>query len=416
MDVPRLSSKDPHSSPYALSHTESVFNQQVKMRKSGILSKQYMCRGLFQRGIWFFSSCPEVELETVTVNVSIQDFVADVVSELVFRNMSQVSKETMFIFPLDFNTVVHTFYATMGDTRIEAMVLEKEEAQQLCKATSGVENLTYLQDQGDLWGPVFACFLGNLPPNREVTISLCYVQELTLQPDGAAQFCWPRELFPSRKYINWISLEEETSKSLHFGICLRSGHGVSHIAVNSSHTPLQYIAPDQTSAEVTALPDAGVTNRERRVCSLLMLLRTPQSFYMVISTPPSACPQVSLKLPPWMQDDLNFLVYYRGSPSLSAVVERRDPKASPGSLLGDTVVMVTLMPNIPDTVPNPGQFGEFLFLMDRSLFQDAQLLHLSSAHPSVCSQNTLLFLLKSLPLGCYFNIYSFGATFKAFYP
>ncbi|XP_064896048.1 von Willebrand factor A domain-containing protein 5A isoform X10 [Columba livia] len=330
------------------------------MRKSGILSKQYMCRGLFQRGIWFFSSCPEVELETVTVNVSIQDFVADVVSELVFRNMSQVSKETMFIFPLNFNTVVHTFYASMGDTRTEAMVLEKEEAQQLCKATSGVENLTYLQDQGDLWGPVFACFLGTLPPNREVTISLCYVQELTLQPDGAAQFCWPRELFPSRKYINWISLEEETSKSLHFGICLRSGHGVSHIAVNSSHTPLQYIAPDQTSAEV------------------------------------------SLKLPPWMQDDLNLLVYYRGSPSLSAVVERRDPKASPGSLLGNTVVMVTLMPNIPDTVPNPGQFGEFLFLMDRSLFQDAQ--------------NTLLFLLKSLPLGCYFNIYSFGATFKAFYP
>lgn len=113
--------------------------------------------------------------------------------------------------------------------------------------------------------------------------------------------------------------------------------------------------------------------------------------------------------------------------------------------------MVTLMPNIPDMVPNPGQFGEFLFLMDRSLFQDAQvppeevfrgwnfphgscptgedsgkllhvgrcsaqLLHLSSAHPSVCSQNTLLFLLKSLPLACYFNIYSFGATFKAFYP
>lgn len=76
------------------------------------------------------------------------------------------------------------------------------QAQQLCKATSGVENLTYLQDQGDLWGPVFACFLGTLPPNREVTISLCYVQELTLQPDGAAQFCWPRELFPSRKYIS----------------------------------------------------------------------------------------------------------------------------------------------------------------------------------------------------------------------
>ncbi|KAM7081862.1 von Willebrand factor A domain-containing protein 5A-like [Ciconia maguari] len=339
---------------------KAVFNQRVKMRKSGILSKRYMHRGLFQRGIWFFSSYHKVELETVTVNVTIQDFVADVVSELLFRNTQQVSEETMFIFPVDSDTVVHTFYATMGDTRIEAMLWEKEEAQQLCKATSGMENLRYLQDQWDLWGPVFACFLGTLPPNREVTISLCYVQELPLQPDGAAQFCWPRELFPRAAYISYISSEEEMSKNLHFSICLKSAHGVSHIAINSSHTPLQYTAPDQTSAKV------------------------------------------SLKLPPWFHDDLHLLVYYRGSPTLSAVVERRDPKAPPGSVLGDPVVMVTLMPSIPEVVPSPGQLGEFLFLMDRSLFQDAQ--------------NTLLFLLKSLPLGCYFNIYSFGATFKAFYP
>ncbi|XP_075579087.1 LOW QUALITY PROTEIN: von Willebrand factor A domain-containing protein 5A [Pelecanus crispus] len=330
------------------------------MRRSGILSKQYMPRGLFQRGVWFFSSPPTVELEAVTVNVTIQDFVADVVSELFFRNMQQVSEETMFVFPVDSDTVVHTFYATMGDTRIEAMLWEKEEAQQLYKATSGMENLRYLQDQWDLWGPVFACFLGTVPPNTEVVISLCYVQELPLQPDGAAQFCWPHELFPQLKYISWILSEEETFENLRFSISLKSARGVSHIVMNSSYTPLQYTAPDQTSAEV------------------------------------------SLKSLPLMWDDLDLLVYYRESQTLSAVVERRDPKAPPGSLLGDPVVMVTLMPNIPEVVPSPGQLGEFLFLMDRSLFQDAQ--------------NTLLFLLKSLPLGCYFNIYSFGATFKAFYP
>ncbi|XP_074023642.1 von Willebrand factor A domain-containing protein 5A-like [Numenius arquata] len=329
------------------------------MRKSGILSKGYMCRGIFQREIWFFPSYPEVELESVRVNVTIQDFVADVESELFFRNTQQVSKEMMFIFPVDSDTVVHTFYATMGDTRIEAMLWEKEEAQQLCKATSGMENLRYLQNQWDLWGPVFTCFLGTLPPDGEVTISLCYVQELPMQPDGAAQFCWPRELFPRSNYTRWLPSEEEMFENLYFSICLKSAHGVSHIAINSSYTPLQYTTPDQTSAEV------------------------------------------SLKLPPWMQDDLNLLVYYRGSHTLSAVVERRDPKAPPGSLLGDPVVMVTLMPSIPEVEPNLGHLGEFIFLMDCSLFHDAQ--------------NTLLFLLKSLPLGCYFNIYTFGATFHAFY-
>ncbi|NXI36612.1 VMA5A protein, partial [Galbula dea] len=328
---------------------------------------------------WFFSSYSEVHLETVTVNVIIQDFVASVVSELSFHNTHQVSKETMFIFPVDSDTVVHTFYATMGDTRIEAMLWEKEEAQQLCKATSGMENLRYLQEQRDLWGPVFACFLGTLPPDGEVTINLCYVQELPLQTDGAALFCWPDKLFPSRNCTNWASSEEETSENLHFNICLKSAHGVSHVAINSSYTPLHYTSPDQTSAEV------------------------------------------SLKSSPWLQDTLELLVYYRGAHTLSAVVEGRDPKAPPGSLLGDSVVMVTLMPNIPEVVPNPGQLGEFFFLMDCSLFRDAQvppeeLLHLNSAHPSICPQNTLLFLLKSLPLGCYFNIYSFGATFRAFYP
>ncbi|NWH77207.1 VMA5A protein, partial [Piaya cayana] len=343
-----------------------------------------------QKGIYFFSSDPQVKLENATVNVTIQDFVADVVSKLVFRNTKEFSRQTMFVFPVDFDTVVHSFYATMGDTRIEAMLWEKEEAQQLCKTASGMENFRYLQEQGDLWGPVFACFLGTLPPNGEVVINLCYVQELRLQPDGAAQFIWPEVLLPEMEGLSevtsftfshlflpagWLLSKEEESENLHFGICLKSARGVSHVTANGRDTSLQYTAPDQASTQVSLKP----------------------------------------LLSPW-KEDLKVLVYYRGSHALSAVVERRDPKGPPGSLLGDPVVMVTLTPNIPEVVHNPGHLGEFLFLMDRSLFQDAQLPYLSSVYHSISPQNTLLFLLKSLPLGCYFNIYSFGATFKPFYP
>jgi len=35
--------------------------------------------------------------------------------------------------------------------------------------------------------------------------------------------------------------------------------------------------------------------------------------------------------------------------------------------------MVTLKPSIPEVVPGPGHLGEFLFLMDCSLYQDAQV-------------------------------------------
>lgn len=34
----------------------------------------------------------------------------------------------------------------------------------------------------------------------------------------------------------------------------------------------------------------------------------------------------------------------------------------------------------------------------------------------LCSKDTLLLLLKSLPMGCYFNIYSFGSSHKCIFP
>ncbi len=39
-----------------------------------------------------------------------------------------------------------------------------------------------------------------------------------------------------------------------------------------------------------------------------------------------------------------------------------------------------------------------------------------SAHVHLCLQDTLLLLLKSLPMGCYFNIYGFGSHFQSFFP
>lgn len=45
MEVLTFSPQGPHISLYASSHTEAVFIQRVKMRKSGILCKEHMFRG-----------------------------------------------------------------------------------------------------------------------------------------------------------------------------------------------------------------------------------------------------------------------------------------------------------------------------------------------------------------------------------
>uniref|UniRef100_A0A3Q2W1S2 VWFA domain-containing protein n=1 Tax=Haplochromis burtoni TaxID=8153 RepID=A0A3Q2W1S2_HAPBU len=80
-----------------------------------------------------------------------------------------------------------------------------------------------------------------------------------------------------------------------------------------------------------------------------------------------------------------------------------------GSLMGDSVVMVSLYPEFPQSVTSSvASCGEFVLLMDRSGSMSNS--RISSA------RDTLLLLLKSLPMGCYFNIYSFGSRYEHIFP
>lgn len=45
----------------------------------------------------------------------------------------------------------------------------------------------------------------------------------------------------------------------------------------------------------------------------------------------------------------------------------------PGSLLGDPMVLVTLAPSIPEAVPGQRQSGEFIFLLDTTFLEHAQV-------------------------------------------
>lgn len=119
-----------------------------------------------------------------------------------------------------------------------------------------------------------------------------------------------------------------------------------------------------------------------------------------------------------------------------------------GSLMGDPVVMLSLYPEFPqDVMSSLASCGEFVFLLDRSGSMDCPMNYskrdqtrIGSARvfimccfcheiihsvpltqwPSVSFlsslKDTLLLLLKSLPMGCYFNIYSFGSRYEHIFP
>ncbi|XP_071058227.1 von Willebrand factor A domain-containing protein 5A [Pseudochaenichthys georgianus] len=76
--------------------------------------------------------------------------------------------------------------------------------------------------------------------------------------------------------------------------------------------------------------------------------------------------------------------------------------------MGDPV-MLSLYPEFPQAVMSSlASCGEFVFLLDRS--GSMQRDRIKSA------RDTLLLLLKSLPMGCFFNIYSFGSSHEHIFP
>lgn len=115
-----------------------------------------------------------------------------------------------------------------------------------------------------------------------------------------------------------------------------------------------------------------------------------------------------------------------------------------GDLMGDTVALLSFYPeNKAVTSSCNASSNEFIFLMDCSgsmgrmnqgkhRIDTAKVLPPNlyfywylwdRAIPSLCKislpsyvQESLLLLLKSLPIGCLFNVYSFGSTHTSFFP
>ncbi|ROL52787.1 von Willebrand factor A domain-containing protein 5A [Anabarilius grahami] len=107
--------------------------------------------------------------------------------------------------------------------------------------------------------------------------------------------------------------------------------------------------------------------------------------------------------------DVELFVFYQDTHQPSAIVEAGVTTAPSGSLMRDPVVMISLYPEFPEEVMSSlATQGEFVFVMDRS--GSMSNTRIESA------KDTLLLLLKSLPMGCYFNIYGFGSRFEFFYP
>ncbi|KAL7977319.1 hypothetical protein Chor_009268, partial [Crotalus horridus] len=318
-----------------------------------------------------------VPLKSISVDVIIRGFVADIVSELQYQNKEDNPVEVTFVFPLDDEAAVYAFEGLIGGTRIEAEIREKKQVQK----TKTFQNTKYddalsegrqafLLEREENTSDIFTCNLGNLPPGAEATLKLRYVQALAVEPDEAVRFVLPAVLNP--RYVPEGSeggtitqqIPRVSTEALPYTLSLsakvESPYGI--IRVDSKCSLIQNMSEDYTAA------------------------------------------QVSLAKGHQFDRDVELLIYYKDVHKTS-------------SLMGDPALLLSLYPNILAAKAGQHVPGEFIFLLDRSGSMDTIVGASSGSLSRIESaKETLIFLLKSLPLGCYFNIYGFGSTYDSFYP
>ncbi|XP_075858755.1 von Willebrand factor A domain-containing protein 5A-like isoform X4 [Microcebus murinus] len=325
-----------------------------------------------------------VPLKSVSVSLSINEFVTSVSATLNYENEQKVPLEAAFIFPMDEDSAVYSFEALVDGKRVVAELQDKAKAHTNYENAISQGHQAFLLEEDVSSRDVFSCNVGNLQPGAKVALTLRYVQELSLEADGALRFVLPTVLNP-RYQLSGCSQDsclnrkipivplKDVPYTLSMVATITSQHGIEKIQSNCPLSPTEYLGDDKTSAQVS-LAEGHKYDR-----------------------------------------DVELLIYYNEVHAPSVAVEMGLPKMKPGCFLGDPSAMVSFYPNIPED-KSPNTCGEFIFLMDRSGSMESPLSSQSKSQPRIeAAKKTLILLLKSLPVGCYFNIYGFGSTYEAFF-
>uniref|UniRef100_A0AAQ5YGQ1 VIT domain-containing protein n=1 Tax=Amphiprion ocellaris TaxID=80972 RepID=A0AAQ5YGQ1_AMPOC len=325
-----------------------------------------------------------VPLQSIEVELEVKDHVATVVSTLKYQNKEDKPVEAVFVFPLPGDAAVCHFSAVIGQKEIVAEVKEKQEAREEYDDSLSSGQQAFLLEESEQSPDIFSMKVGGLAPGESASIRLEYVTELAVQADDGLRFCLPAVLNPRYQPQGSegasVQVFSVPASLVPYTLCfcgrLFSPRPICKVESSCSLEPLQYLNTDQTQATVK--------------------LAAGHKF----------------------DRDVELVIYYKDAHQPTAVVEAGQTSAETGTLMGDPVVMVSLYPEFPQSVMSSvASCGEFVFLMDRSGSMGSSMNSKERHQTCIMSdRDTLLLLLKSLPMGCYFNIYSFGYNYEHIFP
>ncbi|KAK2834561.1 hypothetical protein Q7C36_015262 [Tachysurus vachellii] len=325
-----------------------------------------------------------VPLKNIEVDLQVQGHVATVTSTLKYINEEDNTLEAVFVFPMPSGAALCHFSAKIADQEIVAEVQEKQEAREQYDDALSSGEQAFLLEESEESADVFRLSVGSLPPHQSAAVTFIYIIELSVQADHSLQFCLPAVLNPRYTPAGTGGgiVSEITSSStgipysLSFTAHINSPNPITKVESKCPLEPLMFLNTDHTKAKV------------------------------------------SLGAGHMFDRDVELYLYYQNPHQLTAIVEAGAPAAESGSLMGDPVVMVSFYPEFPESVMSSmSTCGEFVFVMDRSGSMSCNMHNGPGAQERIdCARDTLLLLLKSLPMDCYFNIYGFGSHYSSFFP
>ncbi|XP_078314780.1 von Willebrand factor A domain-containing protein 5A-like isoform X2 [Crassostrea virginica] len=335
-------------------------------------------------GLVSVSSDQSVPVKKIDIEVSIQGFIANVRSDLHYINDSDGNLETKFLFPLDSDSAVYKFEAEIDGRTIVAEVQEKSQARMIYQDAINNGHTAMYLSESETAGDLFYMELGNLPARTAAKLSFSYVQELDLSRDKIGTFMLPTVINP--RYMPEYTPTDEQHVD----------EDDENLSSPAQQTPtiaadVETLYNSESKIHLTIHVSGGRNLKEFEDKMELEILADCIGNVMTASK----------ELKPGTEFSVS--IHYTGFDKPRTVIEKgkNDPKSA---YLSSDILMVSFVPELTVTKDIP---CEFIFVIDRS----------GSMHGDRIgkAKETLLLLLKSLPVNCIFNIVSFGSTYKSLF-
>ncbi|XP_071167548.1 von Willebrand factor A domain-containing protein 5A-like isoform X5 [Mytilus edulis] len=314
-----------------------------------------------------------VPLKESKVHVTVQGLIANVDSQLTYSNDTHEALQTSFIFPMDDMSAVYKFEADVNNKHIIAECQDKQKAKETYSEAISSGHTAMLLSEDDASGDIFECKLGNLPAGEKALLTISYVVELSVETDGKVRFTLPTVLTP--RYSPVV------------------GH---YVEPGSESSPGQ--VDIRTPCRFTF--SAAVSG-----CYNIKSVSSPNDKLNVKVNEDKSSASIDLAEEFKFDHDLSFDIIYDNINEPEIILELGNKEKD--GLLKEDLLMLNFYPDLKQGEDTEDSKREFIFVIDRS--GSMSNVRIKKA------KETLLLLLKSLPVGCLFNVVSFGSDFSTLF-